>query len=146
MYRHILIAVDGSDYAARAAEHGLALAAAVGAPATVITVTPTWKAIGLSELALGYTEDKYAERAKAFGDKCLESVLAAAADLEVPCNTVQVIHDRPYEAIVDAAAQAGCDLIVVGSHGRQGAARMLLGSQASRVITLSKVPVLVYRE
>jgi len=145
MYRHILIAVDGSDFSARAAEHGLALAAAVGAPVTVITVTPTWKAIGLSELALGYTEDQYAERAKAYGNRCLESVLATAADQNVPCNALQVIHDRPYEAIVEAADQTGCDLIVVGSHGRQGAARMLLGSETSRVLTLSKVPVLVYR-
>jgi nucleotide-binding universal stress UspA family protein len=145
MYRHILIAIDGSDCSLIAAEQGLSLAHAVGATVTAITVTPTWKAVGLSELALGHTEEEYEASAKAYGDKCLERVQERAAGTGIACEVIQVMHAHPYEAIVDAADTRACDLIVVGSHGRRGVARLLLGSEASKVLARSKVSVLVCR-
>lgn len=145
MYRHILIAIDGSECSLKAAESGLALARALGAAVTAITVTPTWKAVGLSELALGFSEERYEERARAYGDKCLEKVLHLAGTANVACTPVQTIRDRPYEAIIDAADKHACDLIVMGSHGRKGVTRLLLGSETSKVVAQSKTSVLVHR-
>lgn len=145
MYRHILIAVDGSESSLTAAEHGLALAQALEASVSAITVTPTWSAIDLSELALGLTEEKYEERAKAYANKVLEKVLERAAAASVPCDVMQVMHAVPYKAIIEAADARACDLIVVGSHGRRGVERLLLGSEASKLVTLSKVSVLISR-
>jgi nucleotide-binding universal stress UspA family protein len=56
-----------------------------------------------------------------------------------------VNSDQPYDAIVKAAAEKGCDLIMMASHGRRGVKGLLLGSKAQKVLTHSKIPVLVYR-
>ena len=63
----------------------------------------------------------------------------------VPCNKVSATSDIPYEAIIDAATQSGCDLIFMASHGRRGLASLLLGSETQKVLTHSTIPVLVYR-
>ena len=63
----------------------------------------------------------------------------------VTCNVVHVEHHHPYEAIITAAKKAHCDLIVMASHGRRGYAAVLLGSETVKVMTHSKIPVLVYR-
>lgn len=145
MYRHILLTVDGSDCSLKAAAHGLDLAKQLGAKATAITVTPTWKSIGLSELALGHTEEQYEERARARGDKYLQQVVELASAKGINCETMQVMHARPFEAVVEAAETRGCDLIIVGSHGRRGVERLLLGSETAKILTHSNVPVLVHR-
>ena len=63
----------------------------------------------------------------------------------VACNKLTLTSDIPYEAIIDAATQGGCDLIFMASHGRRGFSGLLLGSETNKVLTHSKVPVLVYR-
>ena len=63
----------------------------------------------------------------------------------VPCETIREVNDQPYRAIIDAAASLGCDLIVMASHGRRGISALLLGSETSKVLTHSTIPVLVYR-
>ena len=146
MYRHVLIAIDGSEYSLRAAAHGLALAKSMSAKASVITVMPTWRAVGLSEVAVGHFEEEYQGRARAEGEQRLAKVAALAAEAGVPCESVQVTHEHPYQAIIYEAGTRGCDLIVVGSHGRRGVAGLLLGSEATKVLTHSNIPVLVYRE
>jgi nucleotide-binding universal stress UspA family protein len=78
-----------------------------------------------------------------------ESVLARIGEMAkstgVDCATIHVKDRLPDEGIIAAAKDNGCDLIVVGSHGRRGLSRLLLGSVASRVVALSPVPVLVCR-
>lgn len=98
-----------------------------------------------SQLALGFTEEQYEERASAYGDKCLEKVLQLAAAAGVACTPIQTVHARPYEAIIDAADKHACDLIVMGSHGRRGVTRLLLGSETSKIAAQSKTSVLVHR-
>jgi nucleotide-binding universal stress UspA family protein len=61
----------------------------------------------------------------------------------VICETVHVEEDHPYEAIIATAKQRGCDLIVMGSHGRSGIAAIVLGSVTTKVLTHTKIPVLV---
>ena len=65
--------------------------------------------------------------------------------LNVPCATLQEWDEHPYRAIIDTAVREGCDLIAMASHGRRGLAAVVLGSEALRVLTHSKLPVLVYR-
>jgi len=144
MYRHILIPTDGSELAERAVTHGLSLAKSTGAKVTVIIVEEpfNWHAAeyaGIGELA------RHAEQMK----KHLASVLSRAADAAqqagVSCDTIQVEDAQPYQAIIAAAADRGCDLIVMASHGRSGLSAVLLGSVTNKVLTHTKVPVLVCR-
>lgn len=146
MYTHILLTTDGSDLALRAAQHGLTLAKTVGARTTILTVTPTWPDIALSEIAVGRLEADYQKRIEAYAETCLGKVKEAATAMGVPCEGVHRTASRAFEAIIATAGERGADLIVVGSHGRRGVSALLLGSEATRVLIQSKVPVLVYRE
>jgi nucleotide-binding universal stress UspA family protein len=86
---------------------------------------------------------EHAERAKAHAQKVLNGVAEQARAAGVVCDTVQVEEDHPYEAIIVTAEQRGCDLIVMASHGRSGIAAVVLGSVTTKVLTHTKIPVLV---
>jgi nucleotide-binding universal stress UspA family protein len=73
----------------------------------------------------------------------LDRVTNAAKQAGVPCDTIQVEDVQPYEAIVATAADRGCDLIVMASHGRGGLSALVLGSVTNKVLTHAKTPVLV---
>ena len=88
--------------------------------------------------------DEYAKYAREHSASILDVVADDAKAAGVECETVQVIQDRPYEAIVATAKQKGCDLIVMASHGRSGIAAIVLGSVTAKVLTHTTVPVLVY--
>jgi nucleotide-binding universal stress UspA family protein len=146
MYRHILIPTDGSELSRRAVQHGLALAKAVGAKVTALTVEGSFDvytvpASKVYEMSGAFAE--HAERAKAHAEKILSGVAEAARLAGVVCETVQIEEDHPYEAIINAAQQRGCDLIVMASHGRSGIAAIVLGSVTTKVLTHTKIPVLV---
>ena len=78
-------------------------------------------------------------------NKNLLAVEKAAEEAGVPCETARETNDQPYEAIVEAARKKGCDLIIMASHGRRGVQGLLLGSETQKVLTHSKIPMLVYR-
>lgn len=145
MYRNILIAIDGSACSLSAAKAGLEIAKAFDATVTLLTVTPTWSSVGLSELVLGVTEEQFTERTRKYGERCLAEVADLASAKGVACTAVQLQHSRPSEAILAAADEHACDLIVMGSHGRRGAERVLLGSETSKVVAHGKTAVLVHR-
>jgi nucleotide-binding universal stress UspA family protein len=146
MYRHILIPTDGSELAGRAVRHGLALAKAVGAKVTALTVgapfdvytVPASKVYEMSEAFAAH-----AERAKAAAQKVLDGVAEQARAAGVACETVQAEQHHPYEGIIETAERRGCDLIVIASHGRSGIAAIVLGSVTTKVLTHTKIPVLV---
>jgi nucleotide-binding universal stress UspA family protein len=142
MYKHILIATDGSELAGKAVATGLELAKRLGAKVTVLTAIEPWLSIANSDTAAAFMEyQKSAERDAAHN---LGQVSAAAQEQGVQCETVTVTETAA-EAIIEMAKNKECDLIVMSSHGRRGLARLLLGSQATRVLTLSSVPVLICR-
>jgi nucleotide-binding universal stress UspA family protein len=144
MYKHILIATDGSELAAKAVATGLGLAKAFGAKVTAINATEPWAAMVTGEAALAFPVEEYEKSAAESAARILGEVTAAAKTRGIACETVHVMN-FPAEAIIDTAKARGCDLIVMSSHGRRGLARMILGSQATRVLTLSSVPVLICR-
>jgi nucleotide-binding universal stress UspA family protein len=142
MYRHILIATDGSELAAKAVAAGLALAKQLNAKVTAVTATDPWSAIVTGEAAVAFLE--YQKAAEKDAERILGEVSATANAQGVKCDTVHV-NDLAAEGIIATAKARGCDLIVMSSHGRRGLARVLLGSQATRVLTFSSVPVLICR-
>jgi nucleotide-binding universal stress UspA family protein len=145
MYKHILIATDGSELAGKAVADGLALAKVLGASATAVTVTDIFPTGPYSPIPFPATIERYEAAAAEGAAKVLASVAAAAAQLGVSCRTVHVEDRMPAEGIIATAAAEGCDLVVMGASGRRGLSRLLLGSQAQKVIALSPVSVLVCR-
>jgi nucleotide-binding universal stress UspA family protein len=146
MFRHILIATDGSDFAQKATTNGLSLANAVGANVTAITVfapfhaydvLPSTVMTDLSGAFAQYVEDVDAT-------ELLSNVSKMARACGVQCQVLQVEQEHPHEAIIEVAVREGCDLIVMASRGRRGLAAVLLGSVTAKVLAHTTVPVLVY--
>ena len=138
MYTHILIPTDGSELAGKGVQHGVALAKRIGAKVTILTVLPPDMITADREVM---------EIRKERTQKHAEEVLGAVAmqTAGVACETIQVEHVDPYQAIIDTADSKGCDLIVMASHGRRGISAIVLGSETVKVLTHCKIPVLVYR-
>jgi len=145
MYKHILVATDGSDLAGRAVEQGLTLAKTLGSKVTAVTVTEPWTAAVSGEWAVAFPVEEYEKAAAANAKKILDTVSETAARLGVACETVHVKDQFAAEGIVEEAKSRNCDLIVMGSHGRRGFAKFVLGSQATRVLTHSTTPMLICR-
>ena len=145
MYAHILIATDGSELSDKAVRHGLALAKVHGARVTAVHVTEPWTAAVSGEWALAFPAEEYEESAAANAKSVLARVVEEAQRVGVTCKTAHVKDQFAAEGIVAEAKARNCDLIVMASHGRRGFAKLLLGSEAVRVLTHSVVPVLIYR-
>ena len=145
MYKNILIPTDGSELATTAVRHGVEFAKEIGAKVTGITVTEPFHVLSLAPTQLEYTRAEYRKDSEVRAEKVLSSISAAANTAEVSCETLHVEHEHPYQAIIETAASKGCDLILMASHGRRGVAAVVLGSETVKVITHSKIPVLVYR-
>lgn len=145
MYKNILLPTDGSALSAKAVEAGLQLAKTVGARVTALVAFEPFHVFSLAADQLEYTPATYAEHATAEGRRALDAVAKRAGAMGVACTTEVRQAEQPYRAIVEAAEVNGCDLIVMGSHGRRGMAALMLGSVTVEVLTHSTVPVLVYR-
>ena len=147
MYKHILIATDGSELASRGLEHGLRLAAATGAQATIVTVTEPWQSVDAGQMWGGSASllDEYRTHAREAATKLLAAAAERASALGVTHQTHHEPDAYPADAILKIAGDRGADLVVMASHGRRGLDRLLLGSQANAVITHSTLPVLVVR-
>lgn len=145
MYSNILIPTDGSELAGKAVQHGLALAQRIAAKVTALTVLPPFHVFTTDTQMIEDTPARYRTRMQQHAEKTLGAVAQAAQAAGVACETVQVEHEHPYQAIIDTAAARGCDLIVMASHGRHGISAIVLGSETVKVLTHSKIPVLVHR-
>jgi nucleotide-binding universal stress UspA family protein len=145
LFKNILISTDGSDLAAKAVEQGVLFAKEIGAKITAVTVTEPFHFLSVSPNQLEYTPIEYEKHAKAHTDKVLGLVSDAAKLAGVVCDTLHTEHEHVYQAIIEAAEARRCDLIVMASHGRRGVSAVVLGSETVKVLTHSKIPVLVYR-
>ncbi|MBR1215042.1 universal stress protein [Bradyrhizobium sp. JYMT SZCCT0180] len=140
MYRHILIPTDGSNLAQRGVAHGLALAKSLGAKVSVIfVVEPFSEMTGRFQEAVA----RYAELRKEQAASTLDGAAKSAREAGVACETIQVENGQPHQAIIAAAEDKGCDLIVMSSHGRSGLPMLLIGSVTNKVLAQAKTPVLV---
>lgn len=147
MFKHILVPTDGSDLSRQTAERAISFAREAGAKVTVFFAKPEYPVAYFGEGALidPTTPEAFAELAEQQAHKYLSEIASLCDKAGVPCTTLAETNDIPYEAIIDAANQQGCDLIFMASHGRKGLGGFLLGSETNKVLTHSKIPVLVYR-
>jgi len=148
MYKHILVAADGSDPGQKGVDHAISLAGSLSARVTIITVTEPY--VLYAGDSFGFVPgDKIITDYRASQREAANTILAAAAQTaksaSVKAETLYVADAQPAEAIIDAAKSHNCDLIVMGSHGRRGVSRILLGSKTWEVVAHSHVPVLVVR-
>jgi nucleotide-binding universal stress UspA family protein len=145
MYTNILMPTDGSELAGKAVQDGIALAKRIGAKTIALTVLPPFHVLTTDTQMLEDTRAQYKVRMQAHAEKTLGAVAQAAQAAGVACEMVHVEHEHPYQAIIDTADSKGCDLIVMASHGRHGISAIVLGSETVKVLTHSKIPVLVHR-
>jgi nucleotide-binding universal stress UspA family protein len=145
MYRHILIPTDGSPLSEQAIRQGVALARTLGAAVTALTVSPTFHSLALDPVQVTATPKQYEEDCRVRADKYLAMATIEAGIAGVPCETVHEMNDHPYQVIIDTAKARHCDLIVMASHGRRGMSALLVGSETTKVLTHSQIPVLVCR-
>ena len=147
MFKNILVPTDGSELSSDTIRRAVTFAKETGAKLTFFFSKPDYPMAFYGEGALidPTTPERFAEMAEAQAREILVAAEKQAQASGVACSSRSVTSDIPYEAIIEAAAGNGCDLIFMASHGRRGFSGLLLGSETQKVLTHSKIPVLVYR-
>jgi nucleotide-binding universal stress UspA family protein len=148
MYANILLSTDGSEVASKGVKQGIALAKALNAKVTIVTVTePSFPVDGsghAGEWVPSQEEfDRFDAACKERAGKVLDDAKAMAEQIGITAELLHVPNAHPATAIIETAKSRGCDLIVMASHGRRGLKKLLLGSQTSEVLVEGSVPVLV---
>lgn len=148
MFKKVLIPTDGSALAAQAANAGVLFAKSIGAEVVALYVGQPFAAtIGFDGMAAAYaiTDEDYEKATAAQAKKYLQAVIDRADTAGIKATSESVTNFNVADGIVEAASKHGCDIIFMGSHGRSGLSRLLLGSVTAKVLSLSHVAVLVYR-
>ncbi|MYN14597.1 universal stress protein [Pusillimonas sp. TS35] len=148
MFKKILIPTDGSSLSAQAANKGVCFAREIGAEIIALHVTQPFAAtVGFDGMAAAYaiTDEDYDKTAQEQAQKYLKAVLDRAETAGVKAKGRSVSNFNVADGLVQVAEEEGCDLIFIGSHGRSGLSRLLLGSVTNKVLSLAKTAVLVYR-
>ena len=146
MYANILLSTDGSDVARKGVKHGIALAKALNAKVTVITVMeplPIDFGRGHGWIPSQEVIDSFDAARKERAGKVLDEARSMAEQIGISAELLHVQNAHPATAIIETAKSKGCDLIVMASHGRRGFRKLLLGSQTSEVLVDGSVPVLI---
>lgn len=147
MFKHILVPTDGSPLSGKAVDAAIKLAIETDARITALYVMERFPVMPVTEYApLNVSSvDEFQKHQQSIADRYLGVVADAAREARVTCKTEAVMGESIYQAIVVVAERCGCDLILMASHGRRGLQSLLLGSETNKVLTHSKIPVLVYR-
>ena len=145
MYKHILIPTDGSELSQRAVRQGIDLAQSMNARVTLVTSSIPYHLLATAPMMVNDRPRKYAADVERRAASRLKEGEEYAGKKGVAATAKHVFAVHPFLAIIDAAQSDGCDLVCMASHGRKGVAGLLIGSETSKVLTHSKVPVLVLR-
>jgi nucleotide-binding universal stress UspA family protein len=145
MFKHILIPIDGSPLSWKAVASGVTLAKATGAKIAVLAAIEPSGVLGTDSKRVAATRKAYEQHVKDIAVHNLKDAERIAKKQGVACTTILQEHAQPYQAIIETATKKRCDLIAMASHGRRGVKALLLGSETSKVLTHSRIPVLVYR-
>jgi nucleotide-binding universal stress UspA family protein len=144
MFQRILVPTDGSDITKKAVDTTIRLARSLGARVYTISVKEPFPYNAISEMQPTPPQEFFdaqeriaSQRVQQVRDAC------EAAGMGCEAHTVEALH--PWEAIIEHAQRVGCDLVVMASHGRRGVTALLLGSETQKVLTHSKIPVLIVR-
>lgn len=147
MFKHILLPTDGSELSEAAVSKGIDFARALGARVTGIHVMPEYQVIAYDAMwpVDMLSREQFEEETGSRAERVLALLAERAAAARVGCETLSARSDHPWEEICKAADSRGCDLILMSSHGRRGLSGLLLGSETTKVLTHTRIPVLVYR-
>ncbi|MGJ7519072.1 universal stress protein [Variovorax sp. LT1P1] len=145
MYSKILVPLDGSKTAQRGFDEALRLASALKSRLHLLHVIDDFPS--MMEMSGVSSFEATLRELRTYGEKMLEEAVTQASNVGVASQTSlrEVVQERIANVIVDEAVKAGCDLIVMGTHGRRGISRVALGSDAENVLRTSPLPVLLVR-
>lgn len=150
MFDHILVPTDGSELSQRAVNLAIEFARKTGARLTAFfastePILPHPVGFGIGGEAGIVTPEAITQEAGRRAQAILGEIAQTAQQAGIQCNTLSVQSDTPYRAIIDAAGAQGCDMIIMASHGRSSIGEIFLGSETQKVLTHSRIPVLVVR-
>jgi nucleotide-binding universal stress UspA family protein len=148
MFKHILVPIDGSELSILAGRKAITLAKLFKAKMTAITASASFRQLtdeGYLVPVADFSRREWEASVSGRAQAILNRFAGEAKDDGIACAVVHVFHDEPYQAIIDTAKKHDCDLIVIGSHGHGGFKQLMLGSETLRVLSHSKIPVLVFR-
>ena len=148
-FKHILLPTDGSRLSGKAVKAAIALARLTKARISALHVTypytpPVYVDTFIPEPAV-YTQEEHKRATRAAAERVLDAVEKSARAAKVRCDKVHVVDASPWRAVLRTARSRGCDLVVMASHGRRGVEALILGSETTKVLTHSRVPVMVCR-
>ena len=153
MFKHILVPTDGSQQSEDAVRRVVSFAKEAGARVTAFHAKPEYRTHYIGEGALidstspeqFTTPDQFDDISERQAQTILGFVEDLCREAGVPCTKMTLTNNKPYEAIIQAAAERDCDLIFMASHGHGGLSALLLGSETNKVLTHTTIPVLVFR-
>lgn len=150
IYKHLVVAVDGSRTSENALSHAVGLAKGSGAKLTLVNVANPTEYMAMAPEFLQH--ESYESAAQAEGQEVLEKAKASAVQ-ELGTDVVQthlltvnrgIVRDMA-KMLVDYAEKQGADLLVLGTHGRSGLMHLLMGSFAETVMRETRLPLLIIR-
>jgi nucleotide-binding universal stress UspA family protein len=148
MYKHILVPTDGTKLSLKAVRTAARLARSLKARVTTLYVMAPYSPPAQAESIVyypAYSAVGYEKHMRKVAEKALVQAKRVLAQQGVKSAGITLFHGSPWESIVKTAGKSKCDLVVMASHGRRGLVGVLLGSETQKVLTHSKVPVLVCR-
>jgi nucleotide-binding universal stress UspA family protein len=147
MYRKILITTDGSAVSSKTACAGVEFAQQLGAEVLALFVAPEYQyPIYVEIIPPSYpSEEEYRAAMQRAGNEHVQPILESCAKKGVRAEGMTAFAESTALKIVEVAGQCGCDLIFIGSHGRSGWGQLLLGSVTNKVLSHTRIPVLVHR-
>ncbi|MBK9625470.1 MAG: universal stress protein [Rhodocyclaceae bacterium] len=147
MFKHLLVPTDGTEFSTTTVQRAIKFASESGAKVTFFYAKPDYSVVFYGEGVLvdPNTPQAFAEQTEQRAAEILAACQAMAVAGGVDCEIKSATGELPYQAIIECADQSACDLIFMASHGRRGLSALLLGSETQKVLTHSKIPVLVYR-
>ena len=145
MFKHLLLPTDGSELSRAAIRKGVRFAKESNARVTAVSVIPEFHVLTFDTTMIEDTKAVFLADSRAQAEATLALLKKSADEEGVLCDTAVMVSDHPYQAIIRIAEDKDCDLILMASHGRHGAQALLLGSETQKVLTHTRIPVLVYR-
>ena len=147
MFKHLLVPTDGSPLSQEAVERAVSFAREAGARITFFHAEQRFPSMYVDMGAIfdPHMPQRFHEAENVVAAEILARAERVAHAAGVECDTLALASDEPYEAIIEAASRQECDLIFMASHGHRGVGALLLGSETHKVLTHTRIPVLVHR-
>lgn len=147
MFKHLLVPTDGSEFSMAAVRSAVSFASDAGAHITFLNIEHAFPALYLGEGAImdENAPAKFHEQADCRAHQILSAAEEIASAAGVRCSVLILVSESACDAIIEAAERNACDLIFMASHGRSGIGRLLLSSITEKVLSHTRIPLLVHR-